>query len=160
MIRVRRRLIDRLRSVMVPVRRFRCSSGHCGYAGNRRVIAGPTRYVWLAFVCFLAATTAGALALTGYRNPTSHEPAGPSMAGLDASRPSHSPEPAPGGLSAIAPVQTSVELDQPLPVFPLQSIGPSDYRSSFLAPPMGDLGAELPSADLNDTLKALPAEHR
>jgi transposase-like protein len=32
--RVRRRQIDKLLSLFVPLRRFRC--GHCGWEGNRR----------------------------------------------------------------------------------------------------------------------------
>lgn len=160
LIRVHRRMVDRLWSVLVPVRRFRCSRMHCGREGNRTITAGPTRYAWTAFVLSLAATTAGALAFTGYSHPTSHEPAVANGSGIDVSPPSHSPEPAPGVLSAVAPLQSPVELSEPLPLFPLQSIGPSDYASSFLAPTMGGRGADPGSADLNGAIRALPAEHR
>jgi hypothetical protein len=37
LVQVRRRVADRLLSLLIPVRRFRCSILSCGYEGNLRV---------------------------------------------------------------------------------------------------------------------------
>jgi hypothetical protein len=37
LVRIRRRVIDRLLSAFVPVRRFRCSMLECGHEGNLRI---------------------------------------------------------------------------------------------------------------------------
>ena len=40
LIRIRRRVIDRLLSLFVPVRRYECPNSFCGWKGNLRVRSG------------------------------------------------------------------------------------------------------------------------
>ena len=60
-IRVRRRLIDRLQSVLLPARRVRCGSMPCQYEGNVRRTASPKRKLTLASAGLLGATLVVAL---------------------------------------------------------------------------------------------------
>ena len=60
-VRVARRLVDRLHSVIRPVQRYQCRAADCGWVGNFRGEGGePTASAagWLPFV-------AGAFAATG-----------------------------------------------------------------------------------------------
>jgi hypothetical protein len=60
LIRVRRRLVDRLQGAFIPVKRFRCPGMRCGYVGNRTTAVVTRHQAWFALICFLAATIAGA----------------------------------------------------------------------------------------------------
>jgi hypothetical protein len=71
-IRIRRRLIDRLQSVLLPARRFRCSSMPCQYEGNVRRTASPKRKLALASAGLLGATLVGALVVDSDWSFASH----------------------------------------------------------------------------------------
>jgi hypothetical protein len=72
LIRVHRRPLDRLQSVVLPVRRFRCDAFHCRYEGNLRRTVSTKRKLTLASAGLLGAMLAGALGLHSILPWTSH----------------------------------------------------------------------------------------
>ena len=72
-VRVHRRIRDHLQSVIVPVRRYRCSSLECQYEANVPKTLSTKHKLALCFAGVLAATLAGALAMHGYVSPASHQ---------------------------------------------------------------------------------------
>jgi hypothetical protein len=63
LIRVHRRPLDRLQSVVLPVRRFRCAGFQCQHEGNLRRTVSTKRKLTLASAGLLCAMLAGAFAL-------------------------------------------------------------------------------------------------
>src|SRR5436190_19040782 len=64
-VRMRRRLIDRLQSVMVPSRRFRCNSFQCQYEYNVPKSPSSKQRPLLAFAGLLVIVLASVLVMNG-----------------------------------------------------------------------------------------------
>ena len=66
LVRVRRRAIDRLLSLAVPVRRFRCSAPNCGYEFLRTTATAAAKpHAWLVKLGLPVAILAGASLVIG-----------------------------------------------------------------------------------------------
>ena len=65
-VRIHRRIRDRLHSVIVPVRRYRCSSSECQHEANVPKTVSTKHKLALCFAGVLAPALAGAVAMHSY----------------------------------------------------------------------------------------------
>ena len=84
-VRIHRRIPDRLLCLIVPVRRYRCSSLECQYEANVPKTLSTRHKLALCFAGVLAATLAGALAMQSYVSSASQESISSQEQGANAS---------------------------------------------------------------------------
>ena len=102
-VRVHRRIRDRLRSVILPVRRYRCSGLQCQYEANVPKTLSTKHKLALCFAGILGATLVGALTIQSYLSPASGHSVSGQEPGAKASPKDYQPDDLPVPSSASRP---------------------------------------------------------